>query len=143
MADTKTEKTVAEELREAAARLRRVSAGTTEGRWVCGQLEEQKDFSKQVAVSTEDALVAEINLGVRDSAWRYMRDRAVRDGQWIALTSPALAEPLASWLETTAARFDDEVDGHLHDTCDGAIGQDCYCFREVLAVARVLNGTVS
>jgi hypothetical protein len=109
MADIKTEKTVAEELREAAARLRRVATGTTEGRWVCGRLEEQEDFSQQVAVSAEHALVAEINLRLADASWRYMRARAVRDGQWIALASPALAEPLASWLDLAAGRYDEDV----------------------------------
>ncbi|MEV0994615.1 hypothetical protein [Nonomuraea sp. NPDC050202] len=128
MADT-TEKTIADELREAAAKLRRVSAGTTDGRWVCGRLEEQEDLSQQVAVSTENALVAEINLSVRDSAWRYMRDQAVRDGQWIALASPALAEPLASWLDSWTG-IDLREDGPLPEDVEHA-----------LRIARVINGT--
>ncbi|KAB8186919.1 hypothetical protein FH608_046370 [Nonomuraea phyllanthi] len=168
MSDAKTEKTIGDELRETAAKLRRVSAGTTEGRWVCGQMEEREDYSTQVAVSAEHTLVAEINLSTRDSAWRYMRDQAVRDGQWIALASPALAEPLASWLEQAAEEFDREVitdtpecpncgegcaghpDALVHDEGCGnwladadAPGLRCECFDRPLAVARVLNGTTS
>ncbi|MGW4406556.1 hypothetical protein ACWEJ6_21180 [Nonomuraea sp. NPDC004702] len=137
MADTKiteradSEMTLSDELREAAAKLRMLAAGATPGRWVCGDLEEQEDYGMQVAVSADDALTAEINLAAKDAAWRYMRNQAVNDGQWIALASPALAEPLASWLESW-----DGVD--LRE--DGPLPDD---FTYALRVARVLNGTAT
>lgn len=149
MSDIKTEKTVAEELKTAAAKLRKVAAGATSGRWVCGDLEGQMDYGMQVAISTDDALIAEINLRAADAAWHYMRNQAVSDGQWIALASPELAEPLASWLESAAVWHDEttvvltDPNHVLHHACGGVAGEDCACFAHPLAVARVLNGTAS
>ena len=152
MADT-TEKTIADELRAAAAKLRKLEMSTTPGRWVSGDLEEQADYGKQIAVSSDDgALVAEINLRAGDAAWRYMCTEAEADAAWIALASPALAEPLASWLEDFARWAKDsifvydeeeEVPVHESDYCDGVIGKGCQCFARALAVARVLNGATS
>jgi hypothetical protein len=46
---------------------------------------------------------------------------------------------LAGWLKQAAKAWTDEVRGdRLHDTCDGAVGEDCWCFDRPIAVARAL-----
>ncbi|SET50975.1 hypothetical protein [Nonomuraea wenchangensis] len=133
MAEITTEKTLAGELREAAARLRESGGNALAGPWE--------------SLDNGDRLVAWRNVPGTDfdDDFEYVLDEPLEKetAEWMALVNPLLAEPLASWLEKTAKKFDDEVRGRLHDTCDGAIGEDCYCFREALAVARVLNGSAS
>lgn len=150
MVDTTEATTIGEELKAAAARLRQVAAGATSGRWVCGDLEEQTDAGMQVAISTDAALIAEISLSAADAAWRYMRNGAVSDGQWIAHASPLLAEPLASWLESAAwvagEHPQDPDYAGLPDTrfCTECYDEETTCVAFIdgaLAVARVLNGS--
>jgi hypothetical protein len=56
-------------------------------------------------------------------------------------------EPLAAWLEQAAVWHDETTDvltdpNHvLHHACGGVASEDCSCFANPLAVARVLNGT--
>ncbi|MER6575784.1 hypothetical protein [Nonomuraea sp. NPDC001023] len=128
MADTKTEKTVAEELREAAARAR------------------EHLLPHVIAVVIPQTAIVTICVDHKEPWETVCRNCISFDARHRELANLLAAlfnarEPLASWLEETAEKFDDEVRGRLHDTCDGAIGEDCYCFREPLAVARVLNGT--
>jgi hypothetical protein len=139
MSDTKTEKTVADELREAAARCREAGAAASPPPW-------RRD-GMTIATGWDTAALAYNGV----------------DAAWIALASPALAEPLAAWLEQAAHDFDVEVEEHrpdccgdvheepglLHmDGCGGWVtvyrdhgGVPCGCFDHALAVARVLNGT--
>jgi hypothetical protein len=140
MADT-TEKTIAAELREAASRLRTAGSAASKPPW-------RRDG---MAIATGSGIAALAYNGV--------------DADWIALASPALAEPLASWLEEEAelAEESSEVQEwhygdhkeallmHLasRDGCGGVMNGStddfpprplCGCFRHPLAVARVLNG---
>lgn len=127
MADT-TEKTAADELREAAALLRKAGSVASMPPW-------RRDG---MAVATGSGVAALAYNGV--------------DAAWIEVASPALAEPLASWLEEYARWAkdsilveDEESDPPVHesDYCDGEIGKGCQCFAHPLAVARVLNGSRS
>lgn len=142
MAET-TEKTLASELREAAAKVRRLAKAAPPGPWgINGPWYWEVTHYEQDVTSCIVTEPGSEPVAVLAPPHNRHAD-AEQAGPWIRMANPLLAEPLASWLEKTAEKFDDEVDGRLHDTCDGAIGQDCYCFREALAVARVLNGATS
>jgi hypothetical protein len=146
MADTKTEKTVAEELREAAARLRGESAETTPGPWT--RHDTHLDAGGHTAtVLTNRPNLNDIELVAWLPSWSHEPWAAKpcwANSRWIALVHPGLAEPLASWLEKAAEDFRLDVrvqdDGGYHSACDGVVGEDCICFFDALAVARVLNG---
>lgn len=132
MADT-TEKTIAFELRKAAAKLRR-TAGPLPILWVTD------DYGDGVQVA--DAESGESNYVAEGVGEPY--------AAWMVLASPALAEPLASWLESAAwvAREhpqDPEYAG-LPNTkfCTACQDEETTCvsfIADALAVARVLNGT--
>lgn len=134
MADTKTEKTVADELRQAAATLRETARGVTPGPW-----------DRAADVLDRDTPYGDNHVGF----WRgeYLMsvaeagagEQADRDAAWICLASPVLAEPLAAWLEHTATvvvsfELPDHAD---HEPCADPL---CYTAHPALAVARVLNG---
>lgn len=53
--------------------------------------------------------------------------------EWIALTSTALAEPLAAVLDDAASAYEVWLDRENHDVAERVIWRD-------LAVARVVNG---
>lgn len=135
MADSKTEKTVAEEMREAADRLRIKAADITlaPGPWV---VDRYGDSVYSGELEEPDALC--------------VAETTVSAAAWITLVNPLMAEPLASWLEEYARWakdsifVEDEGDDppvHESDYCDGEIGKGCQCFAHPLAVARVLNGS--
>jgi hypothetical protein len=136
MAETKTEKTVAEELREAAARAREhlLSQVTAE-------------VLPQTAIVTLCGNHEESEAICRNCAHFDVRDRVL--ARIVAALINA-REPLASWLEQYARWADDsifvydeesDIPVHESDYCDGEIGKGCQCFAHPLAVARVLNGT--
>ncbi|MFI7644100.1 hypothetical protein [Nonomuraea sp. NPDC049400] len=149
MADT-SEKTIADELREAAAKLREKAENAPHGPWHWEGTYPQR-ISNAAAI-----VVADTFTGPEVPPY---------GAEWITLVSPELAEPLASWLEKAAKDFDDETyedaiecpacgDGcykdhgtfRAHSSCGGVVGSDaerCPCFDEALAVARFLNGTAS
>lgn len=147
----------ADELRQAAAKVRQTAAGVEYGSpWAVA------DDVPDLVVSGElrpygAPAVAKANFG---------------SASWIALMSPALAEPLAAWLEGQGRRFNNEmgldtpecpscdtVPAHnhpvdfFHDGDQNHAGCDrpftghgdyrCTCFDDALAVARVINGGAS
>jgi hypothetical protein len=146
MADT-TEKTIEAELREAAAKVRRLAKAAPSGPWgINGPW--WWDGAGQPATS---CIVTGSNEPVAVLPPPYNRHPdAEYAGPWIQTMSPLLAEPLASWLERVAEWADETTDpvGGLvfHVTCDGVVGQEvrrCECFDHPLAVARVLSGDTS
>ncbi|MER7077924.1 hypothetical protein SAMN02982929_07202 [Saccharopolyspora kobensis] len=78
--------TPAEELRQAAAKMRKLGAGAISGPWRRG------DDKTQLVFDSLGASVAGVHWG-DDTA------------EWIATMSPAIAEPLAELLEGVAARW--------------------------------------
>ncbi|HEY9410985.1 MAG TPA: hypothetical protein VIP77_15510 [Jiangellaceae bacterium] len=149
MGDT-SEKTIAGELREAAARLRKRGGDATPGPWhrplntrykssVRGPLPEGEKGTWRDGVDPETGerehcTVATVPIW---SDGRHARKRGGRDLEWIALMDPLLAEPLASWLEETA----DEAERHEAQGMGNS--QDEIIHGPCLAVARALNGTAS
>jgi hypothetical protein len=143
--------TIANKLREAAARLRGESADTTPGPW------RRHDTHLNTGGHTATVLTERQELnGVELVAWlpswshEPWADRPCwSNSRWIALVHPGLAEPLAVWLEEYARWATDSIEEgeeggspvHESEYCDGEIGKNCRCFDRVLAVARVLNGT--
>jgi hypothetical protein len=83
------DRTPAETLRAAAQRLREVAADTSPGRW---QTNGYGDYGWYVSLGT-------YGHGVETHDSRQGK----ADAEWIALASPALAEPLAEWLVAVAA----------------------------------------
>ncbi|MEU6709949.1 hypothetical protein ABZ897_00605 [Nonomuraea sp. NPDC046802] len=148
MAET-SEKTVADELREAAARAREhllphviaVAIPQTAIVTICVEHQEQWETVCRNCISFD------------------VRHREL--ASLLAILFNA-REPLASWLEKTAHDFDVEVEEHRPDCCGDAHeesgllhldgcgdwvtvyrdhgGAPCGCFAHALAVARVLNG---
>lgn len=166
-ADTKTE-TPADELREAASRLRGESADTTPGPW------RRHDTHLDRGGHTATVLTNRTNINDTELvAWLPSRSNEPwadhpcwSNSRWIALVHPGLAEPLASWLEETADAID-RVSGydlplccepthtrsgrvHLAE-CDcrarergvrpHGLSEPCPCFAHPLAVARAVNGS--
>ncbi|MFI7114002.1 hypothetical protein ACIBK9_47330 [Nonomuraea sp. NPDC050227] len=122
MADT--EKTLSDELRAAAAKLREAAADAHGGPW-----------------GMADVGIAVISADVQPYGAPCVADRLYEgDARWMVLTNPLLGEPLASWLETTSHVIDSfRLPTHpLHEPCDDPC---CYTAHHALAVARVLNGT--
>lgn len=162
-----TEKTIADELREAAARLRETAKDAPPGPWgVNGPwwwevTHHEQDITSCIVTEPGNEPVAVL-------APPYNRHPAAeKAGPWIRLVNPLLAEPLASWLERVAEEFGREViedtpecpncgegcSGHddalVHDEgcglwlADEDADERCKCFDAPLAVARVLNGAAS
>ena len=133
MAET-TEKTLAEELREAAAKVRRLAKAAPPGPWgINGPW--WWDGASQPATS---CIVTGSNEPVAVLPPPYNRHPdAEHAGPWIQTMSPLLAEPLASWLEETA----DEAERHEAQGMGNS--QDEIIHGPCLAVARALNGTAS
>ncbi|MFI7691742.1 hypothetical protein ACIBQ6_21925 [Nonomuraea sp. NPDC049655] len=150
MADTKTEKTVADELREAAAKLRETAKAAPPGPWgVNGPWWWEVTHYEQDVTSCIVTDPGNEPIAVLAPPYNRHAD-AEKAAPWIRLVNPLLAEPLASWLEEYARWakdsifvYDEEEDTPVHesDHCDGVIGESCQCFAHPLAVARVLNGT--
>ncbi|MER7361875.1 hypothetical protein [Nonomuraea wenchangensis] len=153
MADT-TEKTLADELREAAARAREHLVPSVTA-WVLPQ-------SALVVLCGSHEAAEEM---CRNCMHFSARDRVL--ARLVAALINA-REPLASWLEQVAEEFGREVitdtpecpncgegcaghdDALVHDDGCGnwladadAPGLRCECFDPALAVARLLNGTAS
>lgn len=133
MADTKTEKTVAEELRAGAARARETFTPAATARVVhrtrvaiCGSHTKNPTLVCHGCAyfDTEDPVLARLLVALLNAR-----------------------EPLASWLEEYVRWANDSItdyeegNGPVHesDYCDGEIGKNCRCFDRALAVARVLN----
>jgi hypothetical protein len=146
MADT-TEKTVAGELREAAAKLREKASAAPAGPW---NVDGPWWWDREPATCSTVLTTEPDRDAVAVIAPEYNRHpKAENAAPWIALVSPALAEPLASWLESAAVWHDEttvvltDPNHVLHHACGGVAGEDCQCFVHPLAVARVVNGTAS
>ena len=124
MADN-AEKTIADVLREAAARLRKIGSKVMPGPWE--------------SLNDGDRLVAWRNVPGTDfdDDMEYVFDEPLEKetAEWVALVNPDLAEPLAAWLEEAADTVD-ELGVHP------VLGPGERT-RAALAVARVLNGGVS
>ncbi|MEO3856127.1 hypothetical protein ABGB08_14570 [Acrocarpospora sp. B8E8] len=60
-------------------------------------------------------------------------------GRLAALFTPEVAAQTSGWLKRSAKTWDAEVKhDELHDTCNGAVGEDCWCFDRPIGVARAL-----
>lgn len=155
MADI-VEKTVAEELRAAARKLRDLAAKAPEGPWswdgpIWGDGPDGPDTSTLIVTDPKRETV--VLLPFAHEPFRH--PRAEEAAPWIRMMSPVVAEPLASWLEKTAKDYESEVllktsgrDRRL-PFCDRcglwlvkvcADQELCSCWVGALAVARVLNG---
>lgn len=141
----------AEQLRAAAAKIRETAAKATPGPWV--------DMSTE-----EDSIYPRWIMGpptVPDDPWSFTEPIKVtgdlvdheivsrEDTAWIALMSPALAEPLAAWLEKTAETVrhhepDTQYDGLPNwQWCTGCDTEECEGLQNItaaLTVARAVLG---
>lgn len=137
MADTKTQTSVAAELRAAAEKLRETAKAATPGDW---------------DVHHSGELVAWQDT--EDQRCDYLADGADwandADPEWIALASPLLGEPLAALLEEVVEEageheiLADHREGVIVRFCRDCETDDCVGIRmldRALAVVHALNGT--
>ena len=143
MAGIKTETTVAEELRTAAAKLREAVAAVPAGHWTLHEDLIEHDGSSESAILTDA---------------RPGMDALVLSGEWwgeglavmrLLVALHVAAEPLASWLESAAwvagEHPQDPDYAGLPDTrfCNTCQDEETTCVAFVagaLAVARAING---
>ncbi|GAA4221461.1 hypothetical protein FHR32_005097 [Streptosporangium album] len=112
----------ATELRTAAAKLREMAKPATPGPWFTADCELYPRWVlSATATEGESGYAAYVAKSYSDDDGLDVSDA---DWQWMAFASPALAEPLAAWLELTA----DYPRGMANS-------------GRALDVARVVNGT--
>jgi len=145
-----------EELLAAARRLRETAAAATPGPWEDCSDPDGGAWPRYVvgSVRDEDPQSTEV-LRVHESVDEHVVTR--EDTAWIALASPALAGPLADWLEHEAGR-DHTVRIKaarspysccvLRCSCgatqpDPDAPMECPRLGNALAVARAINGEVA
>lgn len=91
-------------LRAAAALVRERAGAATPGPWTATELPPNAHHRPAHWVTTEYADGdATVSATVADCPWRQA------DASWIALMGPAVGEPLATWLDGEAARWDPEA----------------------------------
>lgn len=132
-----------EELRQAAKRLREAAAAATPGpwehvstlpdgirpRWILGPPVDPNDPYSAADVLAVTGVMADALADVAEP------DEIISDGDmdWIALVNPALAEPLAAWLDDTADHYEWLIDhGARAETALEQVSHG-------LAVARHIN----
>lgn len=126
-------------LRKAAAKLRDAAEHATDGPWyVVGP--PWNDQTPYVVAGHPDP---DVGIFLADPEHPTMSRRGTEgaDAAWIALASPALAEPLAGWLEEEALQWD-------LPPCDDPTGVCNRCewrpaVNDALAVARAILGEVA
>jgi hypothetical protein len=70
----------------------------------------------------------------QDFAFRH----GLADAAWIALMDPAVAEPLAAWLEETARQYEMPPCDFPDGVCNSCERRDD--FVHAMAVAHIING---
>ncbi len=116
----------ADQLKRAAAKLRQIGEQTTPGPWHAEQT-----ISSDLIMDDCGVLVADCGLD-EDVVPEIHADAA-----WIALANPAIAEPLADWLESDAGLIDDMTAVGFSDAILTA------WFTPALTVARTILGEPS
>lgn len=111
---TVADRTPADELRAAAALLRETASRATPGPWGAEEVS-----ARVLGVLSYSASSPVASIG--DPAEPYVPG----DAAWIALASPALAEPLARWLSFVAETW---------------VHQRATARHQALAVARAITG---
>lgn len=127
--------TPADELKQAAARLRETAARATRGPWEDVSDGDEGAWPRMiVGAPNADGYVEEV-LKVHEEIgdWGVV---AREDVAWMALASPVLAEPLAAWLEDTIGAYVDFAQSHGPEVAERVVWR-------ALAVARALNGGAS
>lgn len=142
--------TAADELRQAAAKVRETAAKATPGPWerplntrykhIVTAAKPDDEQGQYLDGRPERVGVVQLNIW---SDGKHYRKRGGRDLEWIALMSPALAEPLAASLERMA-------DTHRKHEADGATWcrycaetWPCGDTKHAREVARVILGGAS
>lgn len=139
MTDTKTETTIADELRDAATTLRQTATKATPGPWTSGL----PSWAGSNAVLNSHGHP----IAVCGDETEGADHPASADAAWIALASPLLAEALADLLNAAATTWDhqlaysaDHSALHHADPGCGRRVEQCRCLDAALGVARALNG---
>ncbi|MDT0608773.1 hypothetical protein [Streptomyces lancefieldiae] len=147
---------LAAELRNAAAKLRKHVKHATDGPWVTSSVWSPRATSTSAVYShahptgtVESEVVAsgKIRSG-------YGGIREPWNAEYIALMQPAVGAALADWLEQAAENYETEVDTpecpSCGEGCGGHAAEDfcttcgdeapCLCIVKALTVARLING---
>lgn len=129
--------TAADEIRQAAAKVRETAKRATPGPWAASPVwSPRSSVTSAVYSLAEDAgTVASEVVASGLAKAKHGGITNPHNALWIALMSPALAEPLAAWLEGCAG----EADAMAHPT-DWGICDEPGSVQSALAVARLING---
>jgi hypothetical protein len=137
------ESTPADELRAAAAKLRKRGSEATPGPWerplntrykhVVMAPKPDDEQGQYLDGRPERVGVVQLNIW---SDGTFMRERGGRDLEWIALVHPGIAEPLANWLDHCVKDLSDSpaIGGGRFVMCDEPTS-----VSYALKVARVIN----
>lgn len=90
------EPTTTTDLRKAAALLRDLAAKAVEGPWRYSHGSHRNDYDKAEVIAENGGWIVAASHAVNDDSFR-----------WIAALSPAVAEPLAAWLDSVAEQKED------------------------------------
>lgn len=127
----------ADELRGAATKLRETAAEATPGGWqpeVLPPNEQHKHPAFWVTTEYDDG-DGTTDVVVADCPWREA------DAAWIALASPALAEPIAAGLEAVIGLIGQHPDlARRHVDDEPCNSPHCHIVHNALVIARALNG---
>ncbi len=115
-----------DQLKRAASLLRQIGEQSTPGPWHVEQTNLSNWIVDAVGVSVADCGLDEDVL-----------PEVHADATWIALASPAIAEPLALWLESDAGLIDDMAAAGFGDDIIAAR------FTPALDLARIVLGEAS
>lgn len=144
-----TDTTPAIELRDAAAKLRKLAADATPGPWqrplntrykatVTGTLPEGERGSwlDGIDPTTGEREQCTVAMVPTWSNGKHSRQRGGRDLEYIAAMNPTVGLALADWLECTASEMREYAGAELQDIDTGPTPAP---WRDALAVARALT----
>lgn len=126
----------AETLRAAAAKLRTTGAAATPGPWEEFSTDDDGAWPRLVTGQGDGADVIKVHEEIADYDVVTREDTA-----WIALANPALAEPLAAWLEDEAETYDFLVSPVRPELRQEAEIRGAELVAHALAVAHQILGT--
>jgi hypothetical protein len=128
--------TPAEELRYAAQKVRHLGAVATAGPWTCSAVwsPDSKSTSGIYSLAHPTGTVASEVVASGRVKPGYGGIRNPHNAVWITLMQPAIAEPLADWLESCAIQAGKVTDPR---------NQEIIADQHALKVARQINGGAS
>jgi hypothetical protein len=127
----------ADQLKRAATKLRESARFAAKGPWTCSPVW-SPDSHATSAVYSNAYPTGTVESEVVGSARKGRRNGGIRNPHnavWIALMQPALAEPLAAWLDQAATAYDNLVATNCGPAAE-------LIYSEAMGVARTILGEI-